>query len=695
YNIIHGFGYTISESFVNDIKGVLKFFVPQDSNREIWRGELINRSSRKRNLEIYSYVEFSLGHALVDLINQCDDQHFNRVNFDRELNTLFATKTYWVTENFGTQQQENQAWNQYVFFNSSLPIKEYETRRERFIGFYRNENNPVAIEKGHLSSRDTDYGNAIGVLKSEVTLQPGQTKGFIYNLGVIPKEKFNQIKESEVGKFLETDSVDKALRQVKDSWEKFFSKTNVKTPESDLNIFMNYWIPYQAKVAFDVGRVASYYYWGIGRGFGFRDTAQDTLATTIANPKKARQRIALLSRQMFTNGKVYHHFYKDGQGETTQHCDDPLWFILAVTDYLKETGDFDFLKTVEPFLDESKGTILDHILAVVDYIKDNKGPNGLPIFGRGDWNDTLDYIGGNGGGESVWGALFFIAMLNELIGLLEFIDNKHLAEVKNVRDQLKKNVQKCCWDGEWFIRAIGNSGKKIGSKSNKYGKIYLNSQAWAVISKVADRNKLIKALDSVKKHLDSEFGPKICSPAYQEIDQNIGLVTRCVPGKKENAGVFCHPTTWLIQAECMLGRGNRAYQYFKNMLPNRIDSDTFTAEPYVYSQYITSDANKEPGKASHSWQTGTAVWMYRVSIDYILGVRAQYSGLKIDPAIPAKWDKLNFDRYFRGTLYKIRIKNPESVQKGVKEIYVDDHKIEGNILPVLDNKEAEVKVIMG
>lgn len=695
YNFIHGFGYSRTKALINGIESSMTFFVAPESNREIWRGKIINKSERQRNLEIYAYVEFALGHALLDLINQCDDQHFNRVYFDRKLNTLFATKTYWVTENFGTQQQENKAWDQWVFFTSNLTIDEYETRRERFLGFYNDESRPKAIVNNNLTSQDTDYGNSIGVLKSDITLKPGEDLNVVYNLGVIAKNKINKNKDLSLRKFVSPDKADKTLKQIQSDWDGFFSKAMVTTPNENINIFMNYWIPYQAKVAFDVGRVASYYYWGIGRGFGFRDIAQDVLATTISNPGEARERILLLSRQMFSDGKVYHHFYKDGQGESTQHCDDPLWFILAVTDYLKETGDFELLALKQPFLDDEEGTILEHLLAIVDYVEKNKGKHGLPIFGRGDWNDTLDYIGGDGGGESVWGALFYIAMLNKLVKLLEYIDNKNLKRVIKVRNNLKMSVRENCWDGKWFIRAIGDSGRKIGSKSNQYGQIYLNSQIWAVISKVAEREKLIEALDSVYEYLDSEQGPKICAPAYQEIDPKIGLVTRCVQGKKENGGVFCHPTTWLIQAECMLGRGDRAYYYFKKMLPNRIDSDIYYAEPYVYSQYITSDEHSEPGKASHSWQTGTAVWMYRISIDYILGVRAQYSGLKIDPAIPSQWDNIEFDRHFRGTLYKIKIKNPDGIEKGVKEIFVDDKKIKGDILPLLDKKEANVKVLMG
>jgi cellobiose phosphorylase len=610
---------------------------------------------------------------------------------------LFSTKTYWVTQTKGTQQQENKEWDQWTFFTVNKPVKAFETVRERFLGLYRNENNPESIEKESLSCQETDFGNVVSALQVDIELQPGESTDLIFSLGVIEKTRFDELKESRVAKYKDITAVDGAFNELKKQWDNYFAFTTTNTPDEDVNIFMRYWLPYQAKVAFDVGRVISFYYWGIGRGFGFRDTAQDTIAVTISNPEKAKERIQLLSRQMRIDGKVYHHFHGDGQGEFTYHCDDPLWFMLAVTEYLKETGDFGLLEDVQPFIDEGKtGTILEHMLAVVSYAKNNLGKHGLPIFGRGDWNDTLDYIGGDDGGESVWGGMFYAAMLNLLAELLQQLGkNTELNEVAAVRDSLYKAVDENCWDGEWYIRAFGENNRRVGSKDNKYGKIFLNTQIWPVIAGFPDKERIVTAMDSVSKYLDSPEGPKKCTPAWREIDPNIGLVTRCVWGKKENGAVFCHPTTWVIQAETMLGRSNKAFAYFKKMLPNRIDSDIFVAEPYVYSQYITSNEHSAPGRASHSWQTGSAAWMYRVSYDYMLGIRSTYNGLMIDPAIPSHWKKFSAERVYRGTRYIIEVENNNGFQKGIKEIRVDGQLIAGNILPLTTNEVCEVKVVMG
>lgn len=694
YKVIHGFGYTKIKSKVNNINTEGLFFVPLSDNREIWKITLVNESNKIRKLSLYAYVEFALGHGLIDLINQCDDQHFNRVYFDKNLNALFATKTYWVTQSNGTQQQENQEWDQWVCFTVNEPVLEYETLRERFIGNYRNENFPLAIELNKLSSQDTDYGNAIGVLKIDVELKPGETKNIIYSLGVIPKGNFSELKESFVKKFQNVESVDNAFNEIKKMWEYFINHTHCNTPDKDINIFMNYWVPYQAKVAFDVGRVASFYYWGISRGFGFRDTAQDTIAVTIAIPEKAKERILLLSRQMFKDGRVYHHFYSDSGGELTKHCDDPVWYILAVTEYIKETADFNILYEKVPYVDSEDGTVLSHLNSVVNFIKNILTKRYLPIFGRGDWNDTLDYIGGDDGGESVWAAMFYVAMLNRLIELYQN-QNIDFNEVLELRDKIKISIDELCWDGEWYIRAFGSGSRKIGSKENEYGKIFINTQSWCVIANLPNKERLLKALDSVKKYLDTDYGPKICTPAFREIDPTIGLITRCVAGKKENGAIFCHPITWLIQAEALLKRGNNAFEYLKKILPNKIDSDIYTAEPYVFSQYITSNEHSSPGKASHSWQTGTAAWMYRVFYDYILGVRATYDGLIIDPVIPSDWKYFTVERVFRGTRYIIEVENPYRKESGIKEIYVEGKKHNSNLLPISNKSICNVKVIMG
>ena len=542
-----------------------------------------------------------------------------------------------------------------------------------------------------------DCGNAVGALQVDLELAPGESADVVFSLGVIAKTGFERTKRDVVGRYRDGASIDAALERVKAGWDRFFGHTRAETPDPEADVFLNYWIPYQAKTAFDVGRVASFYYWGIGRGFGYRDTAQDTIAIVIADPDKARERVGLLARQMRRDGKVYHHFYGDGQGEFTEHCDDPLWFVLAVTEYLKETGDLALLEAREPFLDGGEGTVLEHLSAVARFAGAGLGPHGLPRFGRGDWNDTLDYIGGQDGGESVWGGMFYAAMLDRLLELLAFLGTAdRYPEVRALKDRLVAAIETRCWDGHWYIRAFGEGERRIGSKDNRYGQIFINTQSWAVIAGLPDRARLKGAMASLDERLGTPFGPKICAPAFREIDPTIGLITRCVRGKKENGAVFCHPAAWVVQAWCLLGAGNQAYATFKKLLPGRIDQATFMAEPYVYSQYITSDEHETAGRASHSWQTGTAAWMYRVAYDHILGVRPSYDGLIVDPIVPAGWRGFTVERVFRGARYIVEVANPDGVERGVAALAVDGRPHEGHVVaPRPAGSVCRVSVRMG
>ena len=277
--------------------------------------------------------------------------------------------------------------------------------------------------------------------------------------------------------------------------------------------------------------------------------------------------------------------------------------------------------------------------------------------------------------------MFYVAMLNRLLELLEVLKApEKVPDVRALRDRLVTAIETHAWDGAWYVRAFGEAGRKIGSKPNRYGQIFINTQSWAVIAGLPDRDRLAAAMGSLRDRLDTPYGPKICAPAFREIDPTIGLITRCVWGKKENGAVFCHPAAWVVQAWCLLGSGEAAFETFKKLLPGRIDQTTFSAEPYVYSQYITSDEHETAGKASHSWQTGTAAWMYRVAYDHILGLRPSYEGLVIDPVIPSSWPGFKAERVFRGARYLVEVENPEGVPSGVASIEIDGQPIEGKVI---------------
>jgi len=330
----------------------------------------------------------------------------------------------------------------------------------------------------------------------------------------------------------------------------------------------------------------------------------------------------------------------------------------------------------------------------------------LAKIGPGDWNDTLDYLGREGRGESVWVSMFLAFILKETVELCQFIGDDNTADrFQAAYQKVRQAINDHCWDGQWYTRATNDQGEVIGSSKNAEGKIFLNTQSWAVISGVAESDRAIQCMDSVKKHLDTPKGPKILHPAYTKINPNIGLATRCVPGKKENGAVFNHPVSWAILAECLLGRGDRAFEIYQQALPMNpvIDIDRYQVEPYVYAEYVTSPDHPTYGQASHSWLTGSSTWMLRDGIDYLLGVRPTYRGLLIDPCIPQSWKSFNVTRKFRGRTYHIEVLNPNGVNQGVKEMAIEGKKIEGNLIDLKDKiiqdlinekTEARIRIIM-
>jgi len=699
YKCVHGMNYTIISSNYDKLQTEITYFVPPDGNLEIWKVVITNKGNEPVELDIFGYVEMCLGHALIDLINQPNDQHFNDVHWDKDLQSLLATKRYWVTFTGTTVKQANQEWDKIVYFTSTLLIKSFDGSKNIFIGRWRSEENPIAIEQGNCFNSEITAGDAVMAIQMPLILKAKERKEFVILLGVEDKKDFKNLASKTIPKFRDLNEVKRQFEKLKISNEEYLSAVKVETPDREMNIMLNVWNQYQAKTTFQFARNAGYYHGGLMFGQGYREI-QDCLGVMITKPDWAKQKIIQMSHFQFKKGSTYHLFYPlTGGGEITGHSDTPLWLPMIIYFYLKETGDFDFLNQEEPYDDEGEGTILEHMFSAIDYTLQNLSPRNLPKFGPGDWNDTLDYLGRKGKGESMMNAMLLCFVLKEAIELcnrLNLIEKKN--EYELAYQKISKTVNEECWDGEWYIRGTNDEGDVIGSKKCEEGKIFLNAQNWAVIGGVANRERAITTMNSVKKLLDTPKGPKLLHPAYTKINPNIGLATRCVPGKKENGAVFNHGVSWAILAECLLGRGDIAYEYYRKALPMNpvIDIDRYEVEPYVYAEYVTSPDHPTFGQASHSWLTGTAVWMLRNGIDYILGAQPTYDGLKINPCIPSSWKKYKIMRRFRGDIYEITVKNPDGVCTGIKSIKVDGKKIKGDILPLFgDKKIHKVDIIMG
>jgi len=688
----HGLYYTRISSLYDGIAASLLYFVPAEDDLEIWQVTLKNTLTETRHLDLFAFQELALGHALVDLINQPNDQHFNEVRFDRSQEILLASKRYWVTYAGATVKQANQAWDRYAFFASSLPVSGWDGSKERFIGRWRSEANPLAAAEGRCGNSEITSGDAIAALQTELLLKPGEEKRLVFLLGVVPREDHAAQAAAVVNKYRDPQRVDAAYASLRTEWEEYLSHVHVESPDEEMNTLLNVWNPYQTSVTFRFSRDASYHHGGLLFGRGYRDSCQDVLGPVIPRPEWVRARILEMTRFQFRDGSTFHLYYPlSGGGEKTGHSDTPLWLPLAIMTYLKESGDFTLLAEKSPYHDAGEGTVLEHLYAAIDYTLANLTARDLAKFGPGDWNDTLDYLGRGGKGESVWVTMFLCYILRETAELCCYIsDPAAEARYREAHARIARAVNTHCWDGAWYIRGTNDLGEVIGSSTSSEGRIFLNTQSWAVISGIAPPERARLCMESVHAHLETPKGPKILHPAYTRIDPNIGLATRCVPGKKENGAVFNHPVSWAILAECLLGHGERAFEIYKKAQPMNpvIDIDRYEVEPYVYAEYVTSPDHPTFGQASHSWLTGSSAWMLRDGIDYILGVRPEYEGLRIDPCIPAAWRSYKVTRRFRGVTFHIRVDNPQGVKKGVRRISLNGQPYEGTLIRIEEARLA-------
>jgi cellobiose phosphorylase len=690
YECRHGLGYTKFSSSFSDIETKVTYFVPPDNNLEIWKITLMNTSlSQDRWLKVFSYCEFCLWEAPRD---QNDLQSSQFLGISRFNNN--AILYHFFDESTG-----------YVIFTSNQKIESYDCNRESFIGKYRDESNPEAVEIGECFRSEAVGGNPIAATCSSVHLRPMELKTITYVLGV--SQDKSELK-SLIREFTDDKKVDKEFQKLREHWDSFLSKMKVKTEDSDFDAMVNVWNQYQCRITFDWSRYVSFYETGIGRGMGFRDCSQDVLGVVRAFPSRVRHRIIDLAKNQFENGRVYHiYFPLTGEGGFPYYVkedmpffsDDHLWLIPAVTEYIKETGDFSILDEKVKFVDGSPATIYDHMQRSIEFTRSMMGNHGIPLLGTADWNDPLSIPGPNDAAESVFAAMLLSKSLTELSDVSSQTGRKSEARTyRELAGKTRDHLSKVAWDGDWFIRAFDDSGNPLGSKKCKEGKIYLNAQSWSILSGVASYERGVKSMDAVKEYLDTKYGLILLSPAYSRYYKEIGALSSYAPGLKENASIWSHANAWAIIAECMLGRGNQAYEYYKKLAPPTKNgmASIHQAEPYVYAQTIAGIDHQAFGMAKQSWLTGTAAWMMNAATNWIFGVKPQYQGLLVDPCVPTSWRSFRMTRQFRSTIYDIVFSNPKGVSKGIEVIHVDDEPFETNLIPAFsDGKTHKVSIKMG
>ncbi len=687
-----GLNYQVIRARCRSIESTLTYFVAPEDDVEIWLLELKNAGRKKRRVSTFSYAELALWGAIRDLVNLDAAPACTDIVYD---DGVFVHRTYNDT---GTSLGTMDFVRNYCYVASSLPPAGFDGHRETFIGPYRSETNPLVVERG--KSNDF-FGRADYPLASfwhKHRLAPGKKLTLVYQIGLADSpDDFPALIE----KYRNEETVRAALAELKSSWRERLERFQAETPSENFDAVFNTWNPYQSTMTFHLSRSISPYQMGISRGIGYRDTSQDALAPCCALPDEVAEKLVALMRNQFPDGTVYHQFFPlTGEGGDTGFWDNHLWFPLTVARYCKEAGNLAYLDHEVEFVGgEEKGSVFEHIRRAIEAGWRLRGPHGLSLVGKADWNDCLNPADERT--ESVFTSCLFVAAAREAALLARAAGKEEEARTfESQADEVTRLVNEVAWDGAWYRRMIFPDGTALGSASQELraGYIFLEPQVWAVLSGVAPRERALRAMDSVKEHLATEYGVAILRDPFTEYDPAVGSVGVVTPGLKENGGAFMHVNSWVVLAEAALGRGARAFEYFSAMSPftkNEI-ADIHESDPYVYNQYAAVAPFWKPGRARGPWLTGTASWSYVALGDWILGVRAELKGLRIDPCVPPGWKRFRISRAFRGAKYEIEVENPGGVEKGVRRVELDGEEIKGNLLPVLDTgTAARVKAVMG
>ena len=701
YTCRHGLGYSVIEGQKNGVSAAQTLLVPQGDSCLLIRLTLKNETAAEKTLDVFPYLEFCLWDAMDDSSNF--QRNFSIGEVELEPDAIYHKTEY------------RERRDHYAVFWSNRSYDGFDTARDAFVGVYGSPALPEAVQNGRCTGSVAHGWAPVGAMQFHLTLAPGEEQTLLLGLGYIENpedEKFSApgiINKSRartmIEKYRTNEQFDAAMDALGTYWDELLSNYHAETGDEKVDRMVNIWNQYQCMVTFNMSRSASYFESGMGRGMGFRDSCQDLLGFVHIIPGRARERILDIAATQFPDGSAYHQYQpltkKGNLAVGSGFNDDPLWLIAGVDAYLRETGDWSILDESVTFDCDAKNaaSLMEHLRRSFRYTLTHLGPHKLPLIGRADWNDCLNLncfsahpgesfqITGPSEGpvaESVFIAGMFVKYGKAYAGICRHLA---LAEEATQADAAASSMEAAVldagWDGAWFRR----------------GQIFIEPQGMCVMAGIGkETGEAGKALESVKNRLDSKFGIVLHQPAYTKYYLNLGEISSYPPGYKENAGIFCHNNPWITCAETVLGHGARAFETYRKICPAYLEpvSDIHRTEPYVYSQMVAGKDAPTFGEAKNSWLTGTAAWTFVSISQAILGVQPELDGLRIDPCIPPAWKNVRLTRRFRGAEYRIVIENPYGAEHGVRALYVNGTRQDGNLIaPAAPGSIVSVRVVMG
>lgn len=717
YTCRHGLGYTTIGSRYAGVRAHTRYFVPLGENLEIWQLTLTNERDTAADLSIFASVEFCLWDAYDDMTNF--QRNFSVGEVEVEPGVIYHKSEY-------RERRDHVA-----YFACSAEPDGFETQRDVFLGPYRGWDSPAAVERGACSDSIAHGWAPVGAFQVRLALQPGESRLVTFLLGYHenPRDQKFDPPDSQIinkralrpviARYCQPEAAQAAFDRLCAHWTDLLWQYQVDTPDEHTNRMVNIWNSYQCMVTFNLSRSASYFESGVGRGMGFRDSNQDLLGFVHMIPERARERLVDLAATQFADGGAYHQYQpltkRGNDAVGSNFNDDPLWLVLGAAAYLKESGDWAFLDEPVPF-DNTPGSeapMYEHLRRSIQYTLDRLGPHGLPLIGRADWNDCLNLntfseepgqsfqTTTNMDGkvaESILIAGLFVQAAREFEQIACHIGcDDDAAWAGRAAQQITDTVSEHGWDGAWFLRAYDHYGQKVGSHACAEGQIFIEPQGICIMAGMGvEDGRAVQALDAVRDRLATEHGIMLQQPAFSRYHLNLGEITSYPPGYKENAGVFCHTNPWIMIAEAIAGRGDAAYDYYMRINPSAREtiSEVHRCEPYVYAQMIAGRDAPTFGEAKNSWLSGTAAWNYVAITQWILGIRAAYDGLEIDPVVPEAWDGFTAVRKLRGVTFHIRVRRAGPGRSVT--ISADGQPVAGTVVPLPAGRDnVQVEVVLG
>ncbi len=702
----HGTGYTVISSEYAGIRTETLYYVPMTGLYEVWNCKVTNVSDKPRKLSLTGVVEFT---------NESNYEQ-DQVNLQY---TLFISRTYFENNsiiqaiNENTLQPGETKRGVFRYFGAAgMKADSYDGDLKKFLGKYRTYRNPQGIEQGKLSNSLNYNLNSVGALEFDLELQPGESKVVNFVFGEGDREVAESVR-SQYEEPFGHERVTKEIAEIKEYWHSRINRLQVRTPDENFNNMMNCWSAYQSFITFNWSRSASLIYCGLRNGLGYRDTVQDIQGAVYLDPEMARERLELMFTGLVNHGGALplirweFEAGKEGTPEDPEYvrltgapeyrADDALWLFPTTDTYINETGDVDFLKKVLLYSNEGEGTVYEHLKRAIGFNLAHSGAHGLPAGLSADWNDCLQ-MGSKGESSFVALQLYYaVQILEKYAGYLGIDEDIKWCE--ELKKTIYDSIQGCMWDEDRFVRGICEDGLVIGAKDAKEASLWLNPQTWGVISGLATEEQAEKSMDKVYEVLNSKYGAKLFDPPFTDFGLPTVRMILFNPGTKENAGIFSQPQGWLVNAECVLGHGNRAFEYFTEISPataNDNYADIRELEPYAHGQSVEGPDSPNFGRAHVHWLTGTASTVIVAMTQGILGIKPELEGIVIEPCIPKEWDGLTIDRTWRGKLLRCTVDNSAHVEKGIVKAIVNGEEIEGKCIPeAILKEENDITLVMG